>query len=387
MDVTQIRAAPEGAPQENRYINAARTRIFVAQFRRMHSEFNSAEPDGQLIEYAAQAGRAHQQSERIIAAGRILPFLIGVAVIFYVLLAVADRGAVALFDSHGLGIFIAILAALGYLRGPSMLVDRKSRWPSAVSAVIAIVFASPLVTIILELPGAIPANDFLKWFIFIAGIVAIGHLLASAFEIIWWPLFGHRGAWLSRTVTFEPTLFQQLVHSSFLIQYEPDVDVVMESIHDAGETARAVHMGLFQQGLEAGGQDLLKKRGEKIAATIWHHNYLYAMPGYDDRNVARSLFNGAMSIYGGNWDNLCQIDPHVSVKSRLRRYASRVLWAAAITAAAFVLPTTDILPADQAMYVRATLLLTAFFALFSSDTTRLRETALSLTKDTLGKSK
>jgi hypothetical protein len=36
--------------------------------------------------------------------------------------------------------------------------------------------------------------------------------------------------------------------------------------------------------------------------------------------------------------------------------------------------------------VKATLLVAAFFALFSGDTASLRETAMSLTKDTLGKS-
>jgi hypothetical protein len=36
-------------------------------------------------------------------------------------------------------------------------------------------------------------------------------------------------------------------------------------------------------------------------------------------------------------------------------------------------------------YVRITLLVAAFFALFATDASKLRETALALTKDALGK--
>ena len=71
----------------------------------------------------------------------------------------------------------------------------------------------------------------------------------------------------------------------------------------------------------------------------------------------------------------------------LRRYAPRVIVAGLIAAAAFVLPGVGgLLPPDQATYVRATLLVAAFFALFASDTASLRETAVTLTKDTFGKS-
>jgi hypothetical protein len=58
-----------------------------------------------------------------------------------------------------------------------------------------------------------------------------------------------------------------------------------------------------------------------------------------------------------------------------------------LTAAAIGLPTVQgLLPPEQANYIRATLLIAAVFALIVSDNSKLRETAMNLTKDVFGKS-
>jgi hypothetical protein len=241
-----------------------------------------------------------------------------------------------LFDSRLAAIAMILFVSYGYLRGPEKFVDRtaKGPWPSALGAVIAIIFASPLIGVFLGLPGSIPEELSLKLFVFIAGEVAIIRLLTSAFEILSWPLFGHRGAWLSRTVSSPAALFHQLVESAVLLGQNQEIEDVLYSIQEAGETARALHQRHEQRLLERGDQEIMKSRGDKIAATIWHHKYLAVMPGYDLRNVSQSLFNGAISIYEDDWDNLCQVDPRVGVKSIVRRYAPRVLVAAIIAAIA-----------------------------------------------------
>jgi hypothetical protein len=67
------------------YIHAARTRILVARFRLLYTEFRSGRPEDDLIRYVAETGRLYQQTERMIIVARVFPFAIGVAIVLSLL--------------------------------------------------------------------------------------------------------------------------------------------------------------------------------------------------------------------------------------------------------------------------------------------------------------
>jgi hypothetical protein len=123
----------------------------------------------------------------------------------------------------------------------------------------------------------------------------------------------------------------------------------------------------------------------KVATTIKWHGTLLAMPGAPRERIAKSLVNAASSVHKERWADLAQIDPDTSLKSTFRRYIPRVLTASLLVAAAITVPMiTSLVPVAQGGYVRATLLIAAFFSLLASDTGKIRDVTLGLAKDTMG---
>jgi hypothetical protein len=235
-----------------KYQDAAHVRILLAQFRELQSFFAITDRDPALLESVAESARAYLKIERLAAFARVPPFLFGVAVVCGIAIIVAVRAAIVLFDELWPALLVALVLFGIYIRGPESLVDNRGgrRWHSVLTTLIAVTLASPLIGAIAGFPGFLPEQLFLKWLIFVAGEAAIIHLLVRVFELVWWPLFGHRVAWLGRYLVSEHTLFCQLIRSAFLITKDYDEDTVFGSIEDAGATAQALHRGRSQRALE-----------------------------------------------------------------------------------------------------------------------------------------
>jgi hypothetical protein len=263
--------------------------------------------------------------------------------------------------------------------------DRSSFIPAAFALPLAVLLSSYVVAAALGIPVQ-AVNSHPIWLFFLVSLVALIRVLMHLWDIIYQ---SHMMAqWyqsrISQHVT-EGALFASLIQSAYLAADDYEDSDIIDSIRNSSGYAAALHRRPNRR-LTDQARHALRGRGDKIATTILQPATLLVTPGFSREKVARSLLNGAMSIYRADWDNLAQVEPDITFKSALRRHAPRIVTAALIAGAAFVLTAVNgLIPPDRVGYVRTTLLVAAFFALLVPDTSKLRDTALGIAKDAMGK--
>ena len=376
---------------ERTYTHAVAARILVARFRELERVLN-LEPSNQAVHVrVARAGREIAASRQRLSPDMISLAVVAIVTVAGIAISASLTASEILFTSYWPTLSLIPSVVLAVMLELLWLGGMPERLETTVKILGAALLAYPFICVIFRLPGfpgPLSLSPLETWLMYFLSQSAAVYVLGRGVAIVLIPIMERQHIRYVQTQVSEDIIFGSLVETAFLAVRGYAIDAAIESVSEVAQLTQLLYQRSDRKILDVQSRSSLRKQGEKVVATIQHHAYMVAAPGASRADIARSLLNGAMNIHRGRWDELCQIDPAPTVKSALQRYGPRVGIASIAAALAFILPAVQgLLPPDQVSYVRGTLILTAFFALFSSDTAKLRETALSLTKDTLGKSK
>jgi hypothetical protein len=290
----------------------------------------------------------------LVALGLYLPFSILLGVISTQINQVFSTLAIFAVVSIGAVRFILDLGG-------------EPSWETKIASVIAIVVVMTSLESFIYSSIALAAQNFITTKYVVDSVVGERMLMASVAahdHTINDERFRHR---------FHPDVAQNNRAEPFLAK---NTDWFIEQ---AARSARCLFRRSLRQVHDQHTRASLLSRSDRISATINAHSAMIRQPGLERAAVSRSLLNGAMLIFGGNWRDLAILEGARPVKSLPRRLAPRIALTTAVLGAAYVLPKYQfIIPTVNADQVRTTLVLAALFALVQPDIGKLRETAMSL---------